>query len=135
MVIGKRLRALREAKRLSQGDIEKLTGLLRCYVSRVENGYTVPSIGTLEKWARGLATPMYQLFYEGEEPPSIPHVYKQLRDDSIAWGSFGKQVVQLWKLRRALSRMDNWERKLLMALALRIASGRRTPGPKWKRLN
>src|SRR6266516_3220299 len=52
MIIGDRLRALREDKKLSQGDIEKRTGLLRCYISRVENGHTVPAIETLEKMAR-----------------------------------------------------------------------------------
>jgi len=52
MVISDRLRALREEKKLSQGDIEKRTGLLRCYISRVENGHTVPAIETLEKMAR-----------------------------------------------------------------------------------
>ena len=36
MDIGRRLAALREEKKLSQGDIEKRTGLLRCYISRVE---------------------------------------------------------------------------------------------------
>ena len=54
MVIGNRLKELRESKQLSQGDIEKRTGLLRCYISRVENGHTVPSIETLEKMARAL---------------------------------------------------------------------------------
>jgi transcriptional regulator with XRE-family HTH domain len=44
MVIGDRLKALRESKDMSQGDIEKRTGLLRCYISRVENGHTVPAI-------------------------------------------------------------------------------------------
>jgi transcriptional regulator with XRE-family HTH domain len=52
MVIGNRLRELREAKMFSQGDIEKRTGLLRCYISQVENNHTVPSIDTLEKLAR-----------------------------------------------------------------------------------
>ncbi len=47
MIIGDRLRELREAKNLSQEDIEKRTGLLRCYISRVENGHTVPAIETL----------------------------------------------------------------------------------------
>ena len=51
MVIGERLRELRKAKNLSQGDIEKRTGMLRCYTSRVENGHTVPSVETLEKYA------------------------------------------------------------------------------------
>jgi transcriptional regulator with XRE-family HTH domain len=127
MIIGDRLRALREEKKLSQGDIEKRTGLLRCYVSRVENGHTVPSIETLEKWARALNIPMYQLFYEGEEPPSLPDISKKTGDNMIAWGSFGKQVFKLRKLQRALSLMDNRRRKLLMAFALRIGSGRHTP--------
>jgi transcriptional regulator with XRE-family HTH domain len=52
MITGDRLRDIREEKKLSQGDIEKRTGLLRCYVSRVENGHTVPAIETLEKFAR-----------------------------------------------------------------------------------
>jgi transcriptional regulator with XRE-family HTH domain len=69
MVISDRLRAIREKKDLSQGDIEKRTGLLRGYVSRVENGHTAPSIETLEKMARALEVPMYQLFYDGEAPP------------------------------------------------------------------
>jgi len=62
LIIGDRLRALREEKKLSQGDIEKRTGLLRCYISRVENGHTVPAIETLEKMARAFEVPMYELF-------------------------------------------------------------------------
>ena len=65
MVIGDRLRELREAKELSQGEIEKRTGLLRCYVSRIENNHTVPSVETLGKLARALEVPMYQLFHAG----------------------------------------------------------------------
>ncbi len=71
MDIGNRLRSLREARTLSQGDIEKQTGLLRCYVSRVENGHTVPSIETLEKWAQALGIEMYQLFYDGNTPRPV----------------------------------------------------------------
>jgi transcriptional regulator with XRE-family HTH domain len=61
MVIGDRLRELREAKMLSQGDIERRTGLLRCYISRVENGHIVPSVDTLEKLARALEVPISTL--------------------------------------------------------------------------
>ena len=78
MIIGDRLRELRKEKKLSQGDIEKRTGLLRCYISRVENGHTVPAIETLEKLAHALEIPMYQLFYDeriakGFTPPSKAH--------------------------------------------------------------
>ena len=76
MDIAERLHELRESKNLSQGDIEKRTGLLRCYISRVENGHTVPSIETLEKLARALEVPMYQLFYDGEEPPAMPDLFE-----------------------------------------------------------
>ncbi len=58
MLIGQRLRDIREAKNLSQSDIERATGLVRPYISRVENGHTVPSIETLEKWARALGMPL-----------------------------------------------------------------------------
>ncbi|MFZ0335674.1 MAG: helix-turn-helix domain-containing protein [Candidatus Acidiferrales bacterium] len=73
MLIGERLRAIRESKNLSQGDIEKRTGLLRCYVSRCENGHTVPAIDTLEKWSKALEISMAQLFADnGHEPKPLP---------------------------------------------------------------
>ena len=72
MMIGNRLRAIREEKNLSQGDIEQRTGLLRCYISRVENGHTVPAIETLEKLARALDIPLYQLFYDSDKPHALP---------------------------------------------------------------
>src|SRR5438309_11412048 len=105
MVIGDRLRALREEKNLSQGDIEKRTGLLRCYISRVENGHTVPAIETLEKLARALEVPLYQLFYDGEEPPQLPNLPKR-KPDEIAWGSFGNVARYLIKLRRGLGKAN-----------------------------
>jgi transcriptional regulator with XRE-family HTH domain len=75
--ITSRLPAMREEKHFSQGDIEKKTGLLRCYICRVENGHTVPAIETLEKMARALEVPVYQLFYDGEEPPKLPNLPKR----------------------------------------------------------
>jgi transcriptional regulator with XRE-family HTH domain len=62
MLIGDRLRALREAKKFSQGDIEKRCGLLRVYISRIENGHMVPSVEKLEKLDRALELPLYQIF-------------------------------------------------------------------------
>ena len=84
MIIGERIRLMREQKKLSQGDIEKRTGLLRCYISRVENGHTVPAIETLEKLARAMEVPLYQLFYDGEEPPVLPNLPKRKSADDIA---------------------------------------------------
>jgi|SRR5580704_6216244 transcriptional regulator with XRE-family HTH domain len=74
MVIGERLKELREQKKMSQGDVEKRTGLLRCYISRVENGHTVPSVDTLEKMARALEIPLYRLFTDDAhaKKPNMP---------------------------------------------------------------
>jgi transcriptional regulator with XRE-family HTH domain len=73
MIIGDRVRALRKTKNLSQGDVEKRTGLLRAYISRVENGETLPAIETLEKLARALDCPLYELFYDGKESTELPN--------------------------------------------------------------
>jgi len=121
MNIGDRLRALREEKKLSQGDIEKRTGLLRVYISRVENGHTVPAIETLEKMARALEIPMYQLFYDGEEPPKLPNLPKRKSSDDIAWGSSGKDARYLSKLRRLLGKVDEENRKLVMHMTQKMA--------------
>jgi transcriptional regulator with XRE-family HTH domain len=121
MVIADRLRALREEKKLSQGDIEKRTGLLRCYISRVENGHTVPAIETLEKLARAMEVPLYQLFYDGEEPPKLPHLPKRKTGDDIAWGSSGKNAKMLGQFRRLLGRTDSKDLKLLLSMAQKMA--------------
>ena len=76
MLLGDRLRSIRETKQMSQGDVQKRTGLLRCYLSRVECGHTVPSIETLEKWAAALEVPMYELFYVGDKKPDLPNLPK-----------------------------------------------------------
>src|SRR5213594_3382994 len=95
MIIGDRLRALREEKKLSQGDIEKRTGLFRCYVSRVENGHTVPTVETIEKFARALEVPIYQLFYDGDKPPELPNLPKRKSAADIAWGTTGKDAREV----------------------------------------
>jgi transcriptional regulator with XRE-family HTH domain len=121
MIIADRLRALREEKKLSQGDIEKRTGLLRCYISRVENGHTVPAIETLEKMARALEIPMYELFYDGEEPPQMPNILKQKSSKKDSWGSSGKDARYLNKLRNLLSKSDEADRKLLLHMVQKMA--------------
>ena len=121
MIIGDRLRALREEKKFSQGDIEKRTGLLRCYISRVENGHTVPAIETLEKMARALEVPLYQLFYDGEEPPVLPNLPKRRSGEEIVWGTSGKDARFLNKLRRLLGKADEADRKLILYMAQKMA--------------
>ena len=121
MLVGERLRELREQKKFSQGEIEKRTGLLRCYTSRVENGHTVPAVETLEKYARALEVPMYRLFYDGEEPPKLPHLPKRKTADEIAWGSKGKEARLLVQFCRLFSRMEEDGRRLLLSMAQKMA--------------
>jgi len=121
VIIGDRLRALREEKNLSQGDIEKRTGLLRCYISRVENGHTVPAIETLEKMARALEMPLYQLFYDGDQPPEPPSRSKRRKAENGVWGSSGKDARFLSGFRKLLARMDEGDRRLLLYMAQKMA--------------
>jgi transcriptional regulator with XRE-family HTH domain len=122
MIIADRLRAMRVEKKLSQGDIEKRTGLLRCYISRVENGHTVPAIETLEKIARAMDVPLYQLFYDGEEPPVLPNLPKRKSADEIVWGSVGKEARLLGKFRRLMGRIELSDRNLLLYMAQKMSS-------------
>ena len=121
MIIGEHLRVLREDKKFSQGDVEKRTGLLRCYISRVENGHTVPAVETLEKFARALEVPMYQLFYDGEEPPEPPNLAKRETADDNAWGSKAKDARMLAKFCRLFSRTSRSDLRLLFFMAQKMA--------------
>jgi transcriptional regulator with XRE-family HTH domain len=123
MVIGDRLRELREYKKLSQGDIEHRTGLLRCYISRVENGHTVPAIETLEKFARAMEVPIYQIFYDGSDNPKAPLPAKHGDEDGdLVWGKSGKERRDLDRFAKFLSRMDDSDREMLLSVAEKMAS-------------
>jgi transcriptional regulator with XRE-family HTH domain len=119
MVIGSRLKELRESKNFSQRDIEKRTGLLRVYISRVENGHTVPSVATLEKMARALEVPMYQLFHAGEASASVRKL--NFPKDGDDWGSTGATADYFYKLRRLLEKMGPDNQKLLLHTAQKVA--------------
>jgi len=119
MLIGQRLRQLREAEHLSQGDIEKRTGLIRCYTSRVENGHTVPGVETLEKYARALEVPLYRLFHDGEGTIAKPQFSS--RKELTLRVARGRETAQLRLFIKALARMSERDRTLLLAMAQRLA--------------
>jgi transcriptional regulator with XRE-family HTH domain len=121
MIIGDRVRQLREHKKLSQGDIERRTGLLRCYVSRIENGHTIPSVETLEKLARALDVPMYQLLYDGEKPPRLNNLPSRKGADEIVWGAGGKHAHWFEQLRHLLAETSEDDRKLVMSMVRKIS--------------
>jgi transcriptional regulator with XRE-family HTH domain len=124
MLIGTRLRQLREQKHMSQGDIEERTGLLRCYVSRVENGHTVPSLETLERFAGVLDVPLYQLFYSEEEAPPTPSLTprKTLEEITAESGAQEGDGQVLLKLTSILTRLAEPDRDALLNLAKRLAT-------------
>jgi transcriptional regulator with XRE-family HTH domain len=118
MVIAEKLKGLRVQKNLSQGDMEKRTGLLRCYISRVENGHTVPSIDTLEKMARALEVPMYRLFTDDEhaKAPNIPAELTPRR------AANPKQERLLRSFAKLFAHMDEKSRGLLIHMASKMAN-------------
>jgi transcriptional regulator with XRE-family HTH domain len=111
MKIGVTIRGYRLQKGLSQGDIEKRTGLLRCYLSRVENGHTVPSLDTLAKIASALDIPLAQFFAEdslGREMNT-----QKLSDDELRF---------LTQIRRYATNLNDSDRKLLLAMVKKFAA-------------
>jgi transcriptional regulator with XRE-family HTH domain len=124
MIVGERLRVLRESKNLSQGDVQKRTGLMRCYISRVENGHTVPAVETLYKFARALEVPMYRLFYEDPDSPGTPDhpSFAKLDDQSVRGGRHATRFIHL------LAAMTERNRQLLLSMARRMARDKRRGG-------
>jgi transcriptional regulator with XRE-family HTH domain len=118
MVIGDKLKTLRAQKNLSQGDVEKRTGLLRCYISRVENDHTVPSVGTLEKMARALEVPMYRLFTDEAhvKKPNLPA--ESIRSQRVN----SMQEREHRAFAKLFSRMDDKDRGLLFHMASKMAN-------------
>ena len=118
MVIGEKLRFLREQKNLSQGDIEKRTGLSALLYFSVENGHTVPSVDTLEKMARALEVPMYRLFTDDErvKAPNIPGELTPRR------AANPEQERLLRSFAKLFARMDEKSRGLLIHVAAKMAN-------------
>jgi len=127
MAIGARLRQLREQRGMSQGDVEKLTGLLRCYTSRVEHGHTVPLLDTLEKYAAAFGVPLYRLFYEGDEPPPLPKLTprKTLEELANEPGKEGAEARFLLKLEKLLGKVKERDRPVFLATAQKLATAKR----------
>jgi transcriptional regulator with XRE-family HTH domain len=124
MLIGERIRKIREEKGLSQGDVERASGLLRCYISRVEHGHTVPSLDTLERFAAALDVPLYRLFYAGDQPPALPHLSqrKTLQELAEEETEGGSEARFLLKLSTLLSRMVESDRVFLLDFAKKLAT-------------
>ena len=122
--VGERIRFLREAQGISQGDIERVTGLLRCYTSRVEHGHTLPSLETLERFASALRVPLYMMFCTGGES-GLPQGSRSA--GSVAQSAAGRRKGRgaeaiPARMRALLSRIAEEDREVLLDLAEALAS-------------
>lgn len=115
MKIGVTIRGFRLQRGLSQGDIEKRTGLLRCYLSRVENGHTVPSLDTLTKIAQAMEIPLAQFFAEQAREAQAPA--PPVSDDELRF---------LTQIRRYSSNLNDSDKKLLLAMVKKFATATAT---------
>jgi transcriptional regulator with XRE-family HTH domain len=113
MNIGETIRSYRLQKGMSQGDIEKRTGLLRCYLSRVENGHTIPSLDTLSKIAGAMELPLSQFFSEGGGHTNGTKGLPQLSDDEVRF---------LSQIRRYSVSLNDSDRKLVLAMVKKMAA-------------
>jgi len=125
MTMAERLRALRERKRLSQGAVEKRTGLLRSYISRLENGHSIPTIETLEKLAKALEVPMYQLFHDSKQPPKILVLPERNGSNGAAHKINPKDRRLLRRLGDLLDDIEADDRELWLLMAEKMARSRR----------
>lgn len=113
MNIGETIRNFRLQKGMSQGDIEKRTGLLRCYLSRVENGHTIPSLDTLAKIASAMDLPLAQFFADHSSDNGQAKSVPQLTEDEVRF---------LSQIRRYSSGLNDSDRKLVLAMVKKMAA-------------
>ena len=114
MNIGETIRSYRLQKGMSQGDIEKRTGLLRCYLSRVENGHTIPSLDTLAKSAGAMDIPLAQFFADHNSESVNGKILPQWSEDEVRF---------LTQFRRYSNNLNDSDRKLVLAMVKKLAAG------------
>ena len=113
MNIGETIRNFRLQKGMSQGDIEKRTGLLRCYLSRVENAHTIPSLDTLAKIAGAMDMQLSSFFAESAANNGSGKHLPKLSDDEMRF---------LSQVRRYTVNLNESDRKLVLAMVKKFAS-------------
>jgi transcriptional regulator with XRE-family HTH domain len=91
------------------------------HAALLENGHTVPSLETLEKFARALEVPLYRFFYEGKKSPILPPALKRKAADETGWGETRQEVRDWERFHYLLARMKESDRRLLLVLALKMA--------------
>jgi transcriptional regulator with XRE-family HTH domain len=113
--IGEVIRSYRNDRGLSQGDIERRTGLLRCYLSRVENGHTVPSLETLAKIAEAMEISLAD-FFPGADTPQDRETKKML-------GELSEEEIRfLADIKKYSTTLTEEDKKLVLAMIRKMAT-------------
>jgi transcriptional regulator with XRE-family HTH domain len=113
--IGEVIRSYRGQRGLSQGDIERRTGLLRCYLSRVENGHTVPSLETLAKIAEAMEIALAD-FFPGAETPRDRDTQKML-------GELSEDEIRfLSEIKKYSTTLSDGDKRLVLAMIRKMAT-------------
>jgi transcriptional regulator with XRE-family HTH domain len=109
---------------MSQGDVEKSTGLLRCYISRIENGHTIPSLETLERFAGALDVPLYKMFYSGDGEAPTPNLAPRKSLDELAAqpGKAGEEARFLLQFKNVWAQLGEPDRDVVLTLAKKLAT-------------
>jgi len=87
-------------------------------------------LDTLEKFARALEIPIYQLFYDGQNPPAPPPLPRKTIADEKLWGNAGREARLLSQLQRLLGRVNDKDRHLLYFMAQKMARRNRPRPPR-----
>jgi transcriptional regulator with XRE-family HTH domain len=113
--IGEVIKTYRSQRGLSQGDIERRTGLLRCYLSRVENGHTVPSLETLAKIAEAMEISLAD-FFPGTETPRDKETQKML-------GELTQDEIRfLAEIKKYSTTLSEGDKRLVLAMIRKMAT-------------
>jgi len=124
MLIGARLRELREERKLSQGDITEVIGLPRTYISRIENGHAVPSLETLQRLAAALDVPLYRIFYTSGHADNAHLARQSLEELAKHPGPAGGEARFLLGMQDLTRNLGGRERFFLLNLARKLALGK-----------
>lgn len=122
MIIGERLRAWREYKAFSLGDMERRTGLLRYHVSRIENGHAIPTLETLAKFARAFDVPLFHLVYEEDGPYHPPILPQSIRSIENPAGLSKNELRFLERLNLLIMQLPECDRQLLFGLTRKMVN-------------
>ena len=77
--IGKRIRANRTQRQMTQAELAERTGMSDVYISRIETGIRSPSLGSIMKIALVLSLSLDSLVFD-DAPNRLPKIYRDFAE-------------------------------------------------------